>query len=62
MIHQRLALCALVIVAAMSFAGTSPTAASTLTISADTSDPAPRAEFEQVVEAFRAEHPTSKCG
>ena len=38
-------------------ASTSLVAADTLTISADTSDPAPRAAFEQVVEAFRAEHP-----
>ncbi len=57
MIHRRLLLCALVTLAMVSLVSSNPTVAATLTISADTSDPAPRAAFEQVVDAFRAEHP-----
>ena len=54
---QRPFLCALFTVTAIVLVSINPTVAGMLTISADTSDPAPRAAFEQVVEAFRAEHP-----
>ena len=57
MIHRRLLLYVFVTATAMSLASSNPTVAATLTISADTSDPAPRAAFEQVVDAFRVEHP-----
>ena len=55
--RQHPSLYALVVMIAMSFISASPALAGKLAISADTSDPAPRAAFEQVVAAFQAEYP-----
>ncbi len=43
--------------AVLLFAATGTAGAGTLVINADTSDPAPRAAFERVIEDFQAEHP-----